>query len=118
MAERKFSGVDGAVSSPELTADYEAASRFDKVRVGKLGVYFRDGLKSRYIPYSFLERVFIRIHEVDGKLCCGSTVFHYFRLVFVHDGQEYADVMSECEKAMDDALSLIASRAPELAIGI
>ena len=41
MAERKFAGISGAVSCPEVTADYEAAQEFDKVKVGRLGVYFR-----------------------------------------------------------------------------
>lgn len=118
MAEKKFAGVDGIISSPELSADYEKAGVFDKVRVGDLGVYFRDGLKVRHIPYSYLDRVFIRIQEVRGKMCCGQTIFAYYRLVFVKNGKEYADVMSESEKAMDDALALIASKAPQLAIGL
>ena len=45
MAEKKFAGINGAVASPEVSADYEAATVFDKVKVGKLGVYFRDGFK-------------------------------------------------------------------------
>lgn len=118
MAEKKFAGVAGAVDSPEVAADYGDAQTFDKVRVGRLGVYFKDGLKTRYIPYDFMERAFIRIQEVNGRMCCGSTVFAYYRLVFVHDGKEYADLISEDEKAMDEALALIAQRAPAVAIGV
>ena len=117
MAEKKFAGVNGVVVSQDVSADYEGAKAFDKVRVGDLGVYFRDGLKTRYIPYDYLERVFIRIQEVRGKMCCGQTIFAYYRLVFVHEGKEYADVISESEKAMDEALALIAQKAPDLAIG-
>ena len=49
MAEKKFAGINGAVASPEVSADYEAAAVFDKVKVGKLGVYFRDGFKVRFM---------------------------------------------------------------------
>lgn len=42
-------------------------------------------------------------------MCCGQANFNYFRLVFVKDGKEFADVMSENEKAMDDALAEIAA---------
>ena len=49
MAEKKFAGINGAVVSPEVSADYEAAAVFDKVKVGKLGVYFRDGFKSSFM---------------------------------------------------------------------
>lgn len=117
MAEKKFAGIDGSVSDAAITADYDTAKHFDKVRVGSLGVYFRDGLKLRFLSYDRIERVFIRIQEVNGKLCCGSAVFAYCRLVFVVDGKEYADTLSENEQAMRDALEEISRRAPGVAIG-
>lgn len=118
MANKKFAGVSSTVDSPELNSDYAQAKVFDKVRVGKLGVYFKDGLKTRYIPYDYMERVFIRIHEINGRLCCGTSVFSYFRLVFVHGGEEFADIISEDEKAMDEALAYIHECAPAVSIGV
>lgn len=119
MAEKKFAGINGAVSSPELAADYESARTFDKVKVGKLGVYYRDGFKIRFMDYSLLERVFIRIQEVNGRMCCGNTIFAYYRLVFVAGGREIGDAISENEQAMDEALALIKQLAPaSLAIGV
>lgn len=118
MAEKSFAGLGGAVSSPAVNADFEAAEKFDKVKVGALGVYFRDGFKIRFLAYDQLERVFIRIQEVNGRMCCGRATFAYYRLVFVKDGKEVADALSENEKAMDAALAAIAARAPALAIGV
>lgn len=66
---KKFYGIDGAAESAELSTDFEEAKRFDKVRVGRLGVFFRDGLKLRFLAYSGLERVFIRVQEVNLKTC-------------------------------------------------
>ena len=40
-------------------------------------------------------------------MCCGQADFDYYRVVFVHDGKEFADYMSEKEKLMDDALAAI-----------
>ena len=118
MAEKKFTSPDGAVSSAEVSADYESAKIFDKIRVGKLGTYFRDGFRMRFIPHSYPDRVFIRINEVNGKLCCGTATFSYYRLVFVKGGKEFIDTISENEKAMDEALAEIAANAPStLAIG-
>ena len=118
MAEKKFSGVNGPVSSPELNADYESAKVFDKLRVGRLGVYFRDGFKIRFIDYGAMERAFIRIQEVNGRMCCGNTIFQYFRIVFVRNGKEYADLISEKEQVWDEALALIHELAPSVAIGV
>ena len=111
MAEKRF------VSDRENT-DYEQAQVFDKLRVGNLGVYFRDGFRTRFVPYGDMDRVFIRIHEVRGRLCCGRATFQYYRLVFVRGGEEFADVISEQEQAMDEALAAIAAKAPDLAIGV
>lgn len=118
MAEKKFATPDGAVQSAELTADYERARKFDAVRVGKLGVYYRSGLKTVFLAYPTLERAFIRIQEVNGRMCCGNTTFAYYRLVLIRGGKEYAEVMSESESAMDAALAAIHENAPELPIGV
>ena len=98
--------------------DYLSAERFDCVSVGSLGVYYRDLLHVKFIPYACMERVFLRIQEVNGKMCCGSTVFQYFRLVFVCGGREIADCMSENESAFRAALDKIRVAAPYLPIGV
>lgn len=117
MADKKFAGVNGTVNSAEVAEDFAAAQQFDKVRVGKLGVYFKEGFRTRYLSYQDFDRAFIRVNEVDGKLCCGKSTFQYFRLVFVRNGKEFTDVISEDEKAMDDALAQIKAACPEMAIG-
>ena len=109
MAERKFTGIRGTVESAELNADCDKAAVFDKLRVGEKGVYFRDGLRMRYLPYDYIDRAFIRVQETRSRMCCGQANFNYFRVVFVHAGKEFADYMSEKEKEMDDALAAIAA---------
>ena len=118
MAEKKFYTPDGKVAAPEVAADFEGAKLFDKLKVGKLGVYYRDTLKLKFIPYDFIQRAFIRIHEVNGRMCCGNTKFQYFTMIFIHDGKEYGNVISEKEPLMDDALALIHEMAPAIAIGV
>ena len=118
MSERKFSGINGPIMDEQVSADYEQAQQFEKVKIGKLGVYFRDGLRLRFLSYELLDRVFIRIQEVNGKLCCGNTVLSYYRLVFVKDGKEIGNIMSENEKTMDAALAQIAENAPCVKIGV
>ena len=118
MAEKKFYTPEGRIETPEAAADFEGAKLFDKLKVGKLGVYYRETLKLRFIPYEFIERAFIRIHEVNGRMCCGNTKFQYFTMVFIHGGKEYGNVISEKEALMDEALALIHEMAPEIAIGV
>ena len=117
MAEKKIVGIKNCPVPQGAAEDFETAQVFDKLRVGKLGVYYKDGFKIRIAPYDYVERVFIRIQEVNGRMCCGNTTFAYFRLVFVHGGKEVADVISEKEEAMDAALERIRELAPHVAIG-
>ena len=117
MAEKKFASPSGVVTDAAVAADFDSAKVFDKAFVGALGVYYRDGFKTKYVPYPALERAFIRIQEVNGRFCCGKAVFAYYRLVLVVDGKEWGDIMSEDEKAMDDALAAIAARSSTTAIG-
>ena len=114
----KFSSPAGKVDSEEVKQDFESAARYEKLRVGKLGVYFPEGFGTKYIPYSYMEQAFIRIQEVNGNLCCGNATFAYYRLVFVHSGKEFADYMSENEKKMDEALAAIADECSTVKIGI
>ncbi len=115
---KKFYDISGVHGCAVLEQDYTAAEQFDNVYVGDIGVYYRDGFRIKHIPYDYMERVFLRIQEVNGKLCCGSTVFQYFRLVFVCGGREIADDISENESAYRAALEKIKEKAPGLKFGV
>ena len=59
MSEKKFHSPAGAVTDGAVQADFESAAKYDKAFVGALGVYYRDGFKTKYVPYPALERAFI-----------------------------------------------------------
>ena len=69
MAARVFAGIRGRVDLPEVSRDFEESTKLDKVRIGRLGVFFRDGFKIRFMEYSLFERVFIRVQQVNLKTC-------------------------------------------------
>ena len=118
MSQKKFAGLNGQVENTAVTADYESAQNFEALRVGKLGVYYREGFKTRFFAFAELERAFLRVQEVRGRMCCGQAFFAYFRMVLVAGGKEYDYAMSEKEQLMRDALAAIAANAPALPIGV
>ena len=113
----KFSGTKGKFESAELTRDYKTAEVFEKTHIGDLGVFFPIGFSMKFLSYDELDQAFVRIHEVNGKLCCGKATFYYYRLVLVANGREYTDIMSENEELVDKALATIARKAPTVKIG-
>ncbi|MBR3474723.1 MAG: hypothetical protein IKH34_06615 [Oscillospiraceae bacterium] len=118
MAEKRFSGPVEGLDPAALAADYERAERFDKLRVGTLAVYYRDGFRVKAVPFARMQRAFIRVQQVRGRMCCGEAAFFYYRLVFLVDGKEICDNMSENEKAMDAALARLHEMAPEVPVGV
>ena len=113
----KFTDTKGVRESVELTDDYSKAEAFERIRIGNLGVYYPSGFRQKFIPFDELEQAFIRIHEVDGKLCCGKATFYYYRHVLVVNGKENTHIMSENEAMMDQALAAIARKSPGTKIG-
>ena len=118
MAEKKFAGLNGPVENAAVSADFESSQNFEALRVGKLGVYYREGFKTRFFAYEELERAFLRVQEVRGRMCCGQAFFAYFRMVLVAGGREYGYAMSEKEQLMRNALDAIHAAAPALPIGV
>ena len=110
MTDRRCAGINGTLESHEISRDYEKARQFDRLRVGEMGVFFRDGLRTRFIPFDYMDRVFIRVQETRSRMCCGQTNWYYYRIVFVHDGKEFVNYMSEKEKDMEEALAEIAAK--------
>ena len=88
MAEKKFAGVNGPVESGAVSADFETAQRFGELKVGRLGVYSRDGFRTRFLAYEETERAFVRVQEVRGRMCCAQAFFAYFRMIHVCGGRE------------------------------
>lgn len=117
MAVKKFSGISSVTTEENVLSDYEQAQKFDSVSVGNLGAYFREGFSMKYMEYSLLERVFLRIQEINLRTCCSVSKGAYFKLVFVSGGREVATALSEDESAMKAALAAIHEKAPNLAIG-
>ena len=58
--------------SPELDAQFKEAPAFSKVRVAQDGLFWRHGLRQHYIPFAGIQRIFRRVEEVHGRLCCGG----------------------------------------------
>lgn len=117
MGKTKFYIGGKAVTDARLAADFSAAPGFDKVRVGKLGVYFTTVFRTSFYSYGDFTRAFVRMYEGTSRLCCGSLGYNYTSLVLTKDGQPVAEVYTESEAAMHSALAEIHKVAPEIAIG-
>ena len=107
-------GADAA-----LDAQFAAAQKFGKVRVGADTVFWRSGLRLYAIPLSRVQRIFRRVIPVFGKLCCGGRNFDIERLVLVlTDGTEVdIHVGDDVRREAEQLLKALQDAHPELEYG-
>ncbi|MBR0040321.1 MAG: hypothetical protein IJP64_02970 [Oscillospiraceae bacterium] len=94
--------------------DYKNAPAVGRVRFGELCFYYRDLGVKYYVPYDYIERAFIRISETQPD---DSPPIYYYRLILVHDGKEFANLIFNKEPEADEALEKLSERAPNMAVG-
>lgn len=111
----KFKGVDKKyIKDHEHSEDYKAAEEIGRVRLGKLCMYYRDLGVKYYVPYDYIDRSFTRVNESEQEFG-GPT--YYYRLILVHDGKEFANLIFNEEKDVDYIHARLKELHPEIEYG-
>ena len=115
FGQLKFRGVDKQViRDEEHVQDYQQAEEIGRVRLGKLCLYYRDLGKKYYVPYTYIDRSFTRISECQPD---DSPAYYYYRLILVHDGKEFANLIFNKEEQVDLIHARLKEIRPEIAYG-
>ena len=110
--------TDTQVEDSQLSAEYKTAREIGKIRLGELRLYFKSGLKTYYIPYHDVRRLFRRVMAVPAKLCCGKGDFEIENLVICGEGdRELAQIQLPGAKAARLLMQELEQRVPEAEIG-
>ena len=111
----EFRGVDRKLlKSEELSREYEALEPIGRVRLGQQFLFYKDLGKKYYVPYPYIDRSFTRISECQPD---DSPAYYYYRLILVHDGKEFANLIFNKEEDVDRIHSLLKERNPEIQYG-
>ena len=111
----EFRGVDRKLlKSEELSREYEALEPIGRVRLGPQFLFYKDLGKKYYVPYPYIDRSFTRISECQPD---DSPAYYYYRLILVHDGKEFANLIFNKEEDVDRIHSLLKERNPEIQYG-
>lgn len=82
-----------------LRAEYKAGREIGKIRLGRENLFFRNGLKTYFIPYVDIKRCFRRVMMVPAKLCCGKGELQVENLVIYDSEKEIAQIQLPGTKA-------------------
>ena len=110
-----FRGVDKTrIRTEEHAQDYENAEAIGRVRLGKLCLYYRDLGRKYAVPYAYIDRTFTRISECQPD---DSPAYYYYRLILVHEGREFANLIFNKEEDVDKIHARLQEIRPEIAYG-
>ena len=117
----KFYPLDETVSQvdeTELNKEYRTAREIGKVKMGELRLFVKSGLKTYYIPYHCIHRMFRRVLAVPAKLCCGKGDFEIENLVVCGaDDKELVQVQLPGKKAAQILMEELKQKVPEAEFG-
>lgn len=114
----KFRSADkksrSVLNDEDHISDYQNAEEIGRVRLGKLCLYYRDLGVKYYCPYEYIDRSFNRISECHPD---DSPAYYYYRLILVHDGKEFANLIFNKEQDVDTIIEKLKLRNPQMDIG-
>ena len=111
----RFRGVDKKrIDDQAHIDDYNSAEDIGRVRLGKLGLYYRDLGRKYFVPYEYIDRRFTRVSMVEPD---DSPPYFYYRLILVHGEKEFANLIYEKEEEVDRIHARLQEIRPEIAFG-
>lgn len=102
-----------------LDADFARALRCHTVRAGDEHIFWKSFLRRYYVPYSRIQRIFRRILEAQGRLCCGGHHYLMEWLVLILDDGTELELYIGDDVGKDAAalLSSLQEKQPQILYG-
>ena len=113
----KSTVTDGPMIQDHAEAEqhgHQGLRKLPRLRLGKHALYYRDLGKDYFVPYDYIDRAFIRISECQPD---DSPAYYYYRVILVHGGQEFANLIFNEEADADRVLARLKEIRPEIQLG-
>ena len=88
-----------------------------KIKLQEQQIEYKKGLKWYSISYTDIKQAYLRIEEVNGRLCCGVANFDLYFLVLVTKDEKTIKVEACAENVVKEMLSVLKEKNPKLEIG-
>ena len=88
-----------------------------KIKLQEQQIEYKKGLKWYSLPYEDIKQAYLRIEEVNGRLCCGVANFDMHFLVLITKEGKDIKVEASSEKIVKEMLSVLKEKNPEMEIG-
>lgn len=94
----------------------EAAKETKKIKLEETQLSYKKGFKWCGVPYNSITNAYMRIEEVNGRLCCGVASFDmHFLMLKTESG--LVKIELESKEIVKAVLEELHSRNPQIEIG-
>ena len=114
---RFFALTKATAEDAILKTEYKEGRSIGKVHLGTEHFFFKEGLKTYYIPYAEITRVFRRVMLIQTKMCCGKGNLEVENFVICTKEGEVALIQLPGARAGIVLLEEMARLAPHAEVG-
>ena len=104
---------------PALDAQFAKAPAYEKIRPAETTLFWKSGLHWHVISLDGIQRIFRRVEQVYGRLCCGGRNFIIEWLVLIlPDGSELVlHIGDDVAKTAEALLEHLKTTHPQIPYG-
>lgn len=87
-----------------------------KVNITENGIEAKGLFSQKLIPFDGISNAFLRVEEIEAKVCCGRANFDRIYLVLINHGKEEILEM-ETKAQVKHILEILEEKVPNIIIG-
>lgn len=88
-----------------------------RIRLNDQELVYKKGFKWNTIPYDEILQAYLRIEEVNGRLCCGVANFDMYFLVLKTRSDDLIKIEAESKDIVKEILEQLKQKNHEIEIG-
>lgn len=88
-----------------------------KIRLQDSVIEYKKGFKWYTLPYEAIKQAYLRVEEVNGRLCCGVASFDMFFLMMRMTKEELIKVEATSKEIVKQMLNEIKKKNDDVEIG-
>lgn len=88
-----------------------------RIKLQEQEIEYKKGFKWYTLPYADIVQAYLRVEEVNGKLCCGVASFDMFFLMMKTREEELIKVEATSKEIVKEMLEVLKEKNPEIEIG-
>lgn len=88
-----------------------------KIKLKDQELIYRKGFKWHALPYTEIEQAYLRIEEVNGRLCCGVANFDMYFLMLKTKSNTLIKIESSAKDIVKELLEELKARNNQIKIG-